>query len=88
MQKVHIPFDGFGKNTKEAAEIIGQHLKCRERESIMFIVPAQWAWDVNNLIHPNFGLLNLLRRDDSITRNYNVACYTSREEMGITAFPC
>ena len=88
MQKVHIPFDGFGKTTNEAAEIISQHLKNSERENIMFVLPAQWAWDVHNLIHPNCGLVTLLRGDVNITQNYNVDCYANYKEMGVTACLC
>ena len=88
MQKVQIPFDGFGKNIKEAAEIISKHLRSGDNQSVQFIVPAQWAWDVNHLIYPEGGLVSILRNDASVASRYDVACFASHEGIGVTAYPC
>ena len=85
---IRLPFDGMAKNTNEAAKIIGEILKKRKDEKVEIIVPAQWAWNHVNVLHPECGVLTILKKDTSISANYNLTCIARSGEIGVTATPC
>ena len=81
---IEIPFDGRGRTPQQAAEIILNLVAKAEEKRIRFLIPVQWSWNWDYLIHPAGGLLEIL---NCKAENYTFSCHSVKCRFGVNVTP-